>query len=150
MNDVPENTNLPGRVANVTRVNRSVADPYASDAPGVTIPEALALPAAGAVGTGVGGVTRAIVAGSAVIIRVAGSDRAADDRAADQTGRDTRAPAPTAAPCQGRRRRRNNQRGDGSRRHQCLSHAVPFLNEANTSGRVPYEDQSSTLRLNGR
>src|SRR5215472_9678983 len=99
------------------KLNGLLADANVADLPAIAIPESLALPVAGAVGrlvvvTGVV-VARAIITG-AIVIR-ARRDRAADNGAADNSGRDTRHPS---VPSVCGRCRRGGQRGEGGKCHQ--------------------------------
>src|SRR5437899_7690384 len=82
------------RGANLMKMNGSlVANPDVADPPAITIPEPLPLPDAGFAVAGIDDIGRAaaIVAGCIIartIIAVLGRNRAADDGAADQAGRD--------------------------------------------------------------
>src|SRR6185369_10425917 len=72
-----------------------VANPDVADAPAITIPEPLPLPDAGFTVAGIDHIGRAaaIVAGGIIaraVIAVLGSNRAADDGAANQAGGDAR------------------------------------------------------------
>src|SRR5882672_8837679 len=119
------------------KVNGLAADSHAAHPPAIAVPEALALPVAGATGaTDIGrpaviAVARTVIArtvAGTVIIR-ARRDRAADDGASEQASRDTHAEA--ALGLCGTGHGRNRKRGDGGSCHQCLSHAVTFLREVN-------------------
>src|ERR1700741_3241132 len=118
MNDAP---NRDATLEGLMKLNGSAADADVAHPPGVTVPEALSLPIAGAVGSAAIGriagsvVARAIVISGTIVVR-ARRDRAADDGTADDSGGDTRTPA--TAPGMRRCRGRNGQRGDGSKCHQ--------------------------------
>src|SRR5947209_4316159 len=102
---------------------RSAADADATEAPAVAIPEALTLPVATAVVAGARDVRRSAVIARSIIAARAG-DRATDDRAADQTGRETRAaPMPMLRLSRCRRcQRRNRQRRSGGSGHHHFLH----------------------------
>src|SRR5689334_21460499 len=101
---IPEHSTCSGMsISFVTKVNGcslvgSAADPHAAEAPAIAVPEALALPVAAAVAgigdiarTAVIAIARAIITRSVVV--GARGDRAANDRAPDQPGGNTRTPA---------------------------------------------------------
>src|SRR5689334_18700648 len=121
------------RDANLMKMNGSlVANPDVADPPAITIPEPLPLPDAGFAVAGIDDVRRAaaIVAGRIIpwaVIAVLRGDRAADDGAAKQSGRD--ACRDTALRMGGSRdcHGRNGQCGGGTERHQCLLHGLTFL-----------------------
>src|SRR5207245_2988308 len=120
------------------KVNGLAADSHAVHPPAIAVPEALALPVAGAANgaadvgrPAVVAVARSVIARTVVVGTViirARRDRTADNGASKQAGRDTHAEA--ALGLRGRGHGRNRERGDGGSCHQCLSHAVTFLREA--------------------
>src|SRR5262245_26899285 len=151
---------VPGASRGFNEDERSLpADPDTSDPPAIAVPEALALPVAGAGGVGHIGrravivvalrriarvvITRAVIVAGAVIVVLRG-DRAADDGAADQPGRHARGNAALGMSGGGGRDDRNGQRGDGGKRRQRLSHGFTFPVEQMTAhhhpvgGKVPY------------
>src|SRR5437899_11667028 len=121
------------RDANLMKMNGSlVANPDAADAPAITIPEPLPLPDTGFAVAGIDDIGRAaaVIARGIIaraVVAVLRSDRAADNGAADQSGRD--ACRDTALRMGGSRdcHGRNGQRGGSTERHQCLLHGLTFL-----------------------
>ena len=142
---------FPGTRLRFNKMNGLLADPHAAEPPGITVPEALALPVARAVtGTGdigrraVIAITRSIIA-RAVIART--SERAANDCAANNASRNCGANAALGV---GRRRRhsRDRKRRDGCESHQHFPHGFTFLIEQRQHLKQSAIVKGSIFRLN--
>src|SRR6201991_1642619 len=105
---------------------RSVANLDAAHPPGITIPEPLTLPIAG----GTCGIGRPAVVTRTAIIAVLRCNRAADDGAADQSGRNARGHAALRMSRSRRRQGRNSQGGSGRDGHQCSLHGFTSFMKA--------------------